>query len=86
MYIFTFFVFFMILMSCGYDLETSFSASATCVGNVGIAFGKVCPNFLIIEDGLKLLLCLEMILGRLEIVCFAVFFVAGFWQRHKIKF
>ncbi|MCT4673667.1 MAG: TrkH family potassium uptake protein [Prolixibacteraceae bacterium] len=55
------------------DLFTSFSASATCMGNVGPGFGNVSSlgNFSSIPDLGKYLLSGNMLLGRLEI--FSIF-------------
>jgi len=75
-------IFGFIIAAFGHDLVTSFSASIACITSLGPGLGKVGPagNFGFFSDFEKLLLSLEMILGRLEI--FAVFTVLlpSFWK------
>jgi len=65
------------------DLLTSFSAAATCMGNVGPGFGEVGPalNYAFVPAAGKYTLCLLMILGRLEIYPMMVLFFPAFWKR-----
>lgn len=57
------------LMFLGVDAESAFTASATCLGTIGPGLGEVGParTFLPLPDAAKLVLSLEMILGRLEL-------------------
>jgi trk system potassium uptake protein TrkH len=54
----------------GHDIITSFSASIACLTSFGPGLGKVGPmdNFNIFSDWQKILLSIEMIMGRLEIL------------------
>ena len=69
-YVITFFIFGTALTLGGHDLVTSFSASIACLTSFGPGLGKVGPmnNFDVFTDGQKLLLSVEMIMGRLEIL------------------
>jgi trk system potassium uptake protein TrkH len=59
----------LLLGAMGYDLVTSFSASATCLGNIGPGFELVGParNFDFFPPAAKLLLVALMLVGRLEL-------------------
>ncbi len=73
----TFFVLFLLLFAIGglsltmmgIDPESSFSASASCLGNIGPGFGTVGPtmNYAHLPAAAKLLLAALMIVGRLEL-------------------
>ena len=67
----------------GIDLTTAFTASLTCISNVGPGLGKVGPvdNFGWMPDFSKWVLSLVMLLGRLEFYAIVVLFVPEFWRR-----
>ena len=69
-YLTTLVVFGILLTIGGHDLVTSFSASIACLTSFGPGLGQVGPmdNFNVFADWQKLLLSLEMIMGRLEIL------------------
>jgi trk system potassium uptake protein TrkH len=72
-----------ILTTIGLDAETSVSAAATALGNVGPGLGPVigpAGNFTSLPDSAKLVLCAAMITGRLEIVGVLVLFQPGFYR------
>ena len=74
----------MIVMSAwGLDFISSLTASATCLGNIGPGFGLVGPtqNFSFIPAAGKVILTLEMLIGRLEIYPMLVLFVPAFWRK-----
>lgn len=67
----------------GLDLATSMSAVATAFSNTGPGIGDTigpAGNFAPLPDTAKLILCLCMILGRLEIMTVFVLFTKGFWR------
>lgn len=66
----------------GYDLVTSFSAAATCLGNIGPGFHDVGPtmNFSGFSDPTKLLLSFTMIAGRLELFTLLMLLSKKFWN------
>ena len=66
-----------------FDFETTFSAVLTTLGNVGPGMAKVGPmgNFAEFSPFSKLILCFDMLAGRLEIFPFLVLFTAPAWRR-----
>jgi trk system potassium uptake protein TrkH len=71
----------LLLMASGLDLETSFSAVAACLNNLGPGLGDVGQNFASINDFAKWVLCLAMLLGRLEIFTLLVLLTPAFWRK-----
>ncbi len=67
----------------GLDLLSAFSATFSCVGNVGPAFGTLGPteSYTHIPAVGKWVLVLLMMAGRLEIYTVLVLFAPGFWRR-----
>ncbi len=83
-YIMTFFLFALILpMVCKMDLVTALSASLTSISNVGPGFGQISPvqTFAWMNIPAKLLLSLEMLIGRLELYTMLVIFLSSFWKK-----
>ena len=74
-----------ILMSLiGLDFITSLTAPLVTVTNVGPGLGPVigpAGSFAPLPDVAKWVLCLAMLLGRLEFLSVFVLFVPGFWRR-----
>ena len=66
-----------------FDFETTFSAVLTTLGNVGPGMPQVGPmgNFAGFSPLSKLILCFDMLAGRLEIFPFLVLFTAPAWRR-----
>ena len=66
----------------GYDFTTSFTATLACLSNVGPGLGLVGPmgNFAIFSPLSKVVLILEMLLGRLEIYPILLLFVPATWR------
>lgn len=69
-----------ILNMMGYDLVTSFATVAACINNMGLGFGSTVSSFDVLNDGAKYLMCLAMILGRLEIFPILILFSRFFWR------
>ena len=65
----------------GMDLITTFTASLTCINNVGPGLGAVGPtgSFAGFSDFSKILLSIEMIAGRLEIFPILIMFYPKTW-------
>jgi trk system potassium uptake protein TrkH len=79
----TFVVVALILAALGLDTETSLSAAATAVANVGPGVGPLvgpAGNFSMLPDAAKLVLCAAMIVGRLEILGILVLFLPSFYR------
>ncbi len=81
MYVVAFIVMFLLLISTGLDLMTSFSAVGACITNLGPGMGQVASNFSSINDPAKWILCFAMLLGRLEVFTLLVLFSPMFWRR-----
>jgi len=77
-------IFGLLIALSGYDLITSFSASVACITSLGPGLGKVGPagNFSFFSDWDKLLLCLEMLLGRLEVFPILALLAPEFWKEY----
>ena len=81
-----FFVYIFALLICtlvvsldGYDFATSFTASLSCISNVGPGLSMVGPkgNYAIFSDLSKLTMIITMLLGRLEIYPIIILFVSA---------
>lgn len=87
----TFFSLYMILLFAsaflvsldGFDFTTTFTATATCLCNVGPGLSLVGPmgSFAIFSAPVKLLLSLLMLLGRLELFSIVILFFPDAWRR-----
>jgi len=69
-----------LLMASGLNQDTAFSAVAACLNNLGPGLDQVGENFASINDFAKWVLCLAMLLGRLEIFTLLVLFSPAFWR------
>jgi trk system potassium uptake protein len=72
------------LAMMGLDLVTALSGAATAVANVGPGLGDIigpAGNFAPLPDAAKWLLCVGMLLGRLEILTVLVLLTPMFWRR-----
>jgi len=67
-------------MVTGLDQTTAFSAVAACLNNLGPGLGAVSENYGNISATAKSLLCLAMLLGRLEIFTLLVILTPSFWK------
>ncbi|WP_089682546.1 Trk system potassium transporter TrkI [Billgrantia gudaonensis] len=68
----------------GLDLVTALSGAATAVANVGPGLGETigpAGNFASLPEAAKWLLCLGMLMGRLEILTVLVLLTPTFWRR-----
>lgn len=73
----------LLLSLMGLDLVTSLTAAATALTNVGPGLGPIvgpAGNFASLPDAAKWLLCLAMLLGRLELLTMMVLFTPMFWR------
>ncbi len=71
----------------GSDFITNFSASLSCLGNIGPGFNLVNPtmNYAIFHDFSKLFCSFLMITGRLELYCILVLFSKSYWNSNRTK-
>ncbi|MFT6956775.1 MAG: trk system potassium uptake protein TrkH [Halieaceae bacterium] len=80
-YMWVFVVIMLLLMATGLDFITAFSAVAASLNNLGPGLGDVANNYSGIGETAKGLLCLAMLLGRLEIFTLLVLFTPMFWRQ-----
>nr|VFJ48190.1 MAG: trk system potassium uptake protein TrkH [Candidatus Kentron sp. FW]VFJ53622.1 MAG: trk system potassium uptake protein TrkH [Candidatus Kentron sp. FW] len=79
-YVVTFASMLLALMATGLDQVTAFSAVAACINNLGPGLGDVSAHYNTISDTAKWILCLAMLLGRLEIFTLLVILSPSFWR------
>jgi len=70
-----------ILMMTGLTFETSFSAVAANINNLGPGLGDVSAHYGDTSTIAKLVLCFAMLLGRVEIFTLLVLFTPVFWRK-----
>jgi trk system potassium uptake protein TrkH len=77
-------IFGMLLSLSGHDLITSFSASIACITSLGPGLGKVGPagNFSFFSSFDKIMLSIEMLLGRLEVFPILSLLLPEFWKEY----
>ncbi|NQY27384.1 MAG: potassium transporter [Piscirickettsiaceae bacterium] len=81
LYVFCFSIMHLLLMATGLDIVTSFSAVTACLNNLGPGLGDVGANYGDINSASKWVLCMAMLLGRLEIFTLLVVLTPAFWRR-----
>ncbi len=69
----------------GYSFESNFSASLTCISNIGPGFAEVGPieNFSGYSWFSKIVLSLEMLAGRLELFPMLLLFSPSTWKKNS---
>ncbi len=80
-YVLIFAILLLLLMATGMDQITAFSAVAACLNNLGPGLGDVSAHYGDISNISKWLLCLAMLLGRLEIFTLLVLVTPTFWRK-----
>ena len=82
-YVIILFISFAIISLDGFSVTTNFSAALSCLNNMGPGFEAVGPtcNFADFSVLSKLVLCLDMLLGRLEIFPILVLLSRSTWKR-----
>ncbi|MBQ8407474.1 MAG: TrkH family potassium uptake protein [Clostridia bacterium] len=82
-YMLIFFVsFLLVAVFDGQDVETTFSSVTTCINNIGPGLGEAGPmsNFAFYSYASKIVLILNMLLGRLEIFPILLLFSPSTWR------
>ena len=79
-YVATFVIVMLALMASGLDQITAFSATAACMNNLGPGLGEVTAHYGGLASGAKWILCVAMLLGRLEIFALLVILSPSFWR------
>ncbi|HWQ77510.1 MAG TPA: TrkH family potassium uptake protein [Anaerovoracaceae bacterium] len=82
LYFVTFFAGTILLSLENFDLITTASAVAACLGNIGPGFNMVGPmvNFSLFSDASTLMLAFVMLIGRLELFTIILLFTRQFWN------
>ncbi len=73
----------LLLMALGLDFVTAFSGAAAAIANVGPGLGEIIGpsgTFAPLPASAKWLLCVGMLLGRLEILTVLVLLTPSFWR------
>ena len=72
----------LVLSLSNLDFTSIFTAVATCLNNVGPGLGVVGPvnNFATLTDYSKIILCFDMLAGRLEIFPMVIIFSKSLWS------
>lgn len=76
---------FLLISINGFDFISSFSAAATCLGNIGPGFEVFGPtmNFSVMSSFSKLVCSFLMLCGRLELFTMLVLFSKHYWNANK---
>lgn len=80
-YIMVFLAMLLALLATGLDIITAFSAVGACINNLGPGLGSVAETYGHLPATAKWILCLAMLLGRLEIFTLLVLFTPMFWRK-----
>lgn len=85
LYMGIFFVGTLLLSLENYDLITTASAVAACLGNIGPGFNMVGPvlNYNLFSDASTFMLSIIMLMGRLELFTIILLFTRQFWNPDK---
>lgn len=81
LYVASFVVIMLLVMATGLDQVTAFSAVAACINNLGPGLGDVGAHYGDISGIAKWILCLAMLMGRLEIFTILVLISPAFWRK-----
>ncbi|CAA0083307.1 Trk system potassium uptake protein TrkH [BD1-7 clade bacterium] len=80
-YLVTYIALVLALQATGMDHVSANSATIAMINNLGPALGTVSANYGHVEESAKWIMCLGMLLGRLEIFTLLVLFTPAFWRR-----
>jgi len=80
-YVMAFMVMLLALLATGLDIITAFSAVGACINNLGPGLADVAETYGHLPVTAKWILCLAMLLGRLEVFTLLVLFTPMFWRR-----
>ena len=69
------------LLASGVEIITAFSAVGACINNLGPGLADVSATYATLPAAAKWILCVAMLLGRLEVFTLLVLFTPMFWQR-----
>jgi trk system potassium uptake protein TrkH len=80
-YVMVFMAMLLALLATGLDIITAFGAVGACINNLGPGLGSVAATYGHLPDTAKWILCLAMLMGRLEVFTLLVLFTPTFWRK-----
>jgi trk system potassium uptake protein TrkH len=80
-YILVYMAMLLALLAANLDITTAFSAVGASLNNLGPGLGEVSANVTSVPTAGKWILCLGMLLGRLEVFTLLVLLSPHFWRR-----
>lgn len=80
-YLIVFVLMLMGLLATGLDQVTAWSAVGASINNLGPGLGEVAMHYGDLNSTAKWILCLAMLLGRLEVFTLLILFTPTFWRR-----
>jgi len=79
-YVMAYMVMLLALLAVDLDITTAFTAVGSSINNLGPGLGDVTETYGNIPDAAKWILCLGMLLGRLEVFTLLVILTPSFWR------
>ncbi len=80
-YVMVFMLMLLALLASGVEIITAFSAVGACINNLGPGLEGVSATYAGLPTTAKWILCVAMLLGRLEVFTLLVLFTPMFWRR-----
>jgi len=80
-YVMVFMLMLLALLASGVEIITAFSAVGACINNLGPGLEGVATTYQALPVAAKWILCVAMLLGRLEVFTLLVLFTPMFWRR-----
>jgi len=80
LYLFVFVVMLILLLASGLDQVTAWSAVGACMNNLGPGLGDVAAHYGDLPTFSKWVLCVAMLMGRLEVFTLLILFTPAFWR------
>jgi len=79
-YMFCFVLIWLALLATDIDFISAFSAVIATMNNLGPGLGEVASHYSSVSEAGKLILCLAMLMGRLEVFTLLVLLTPAFWR------
>jgi trk system potassium uptake protein TrkH len=79
-YMFSSFILVLAMLGTGLDFLSAVSSVMAAINNLGPGLGTVAANYGAVSDAGKVILCIAMLLGRLEIFTLLILFTPTFWR------
>lgn len=85
-YLFIMLISMVVVSTNQFGVEVTFSAVVSCLNNIGPGFGVCGPagSFASFNPASKVVLCLDMLLGRLEIIPFLMLIAPAAWNKRGL--